>query len=64
MMLAGQDKIVGNGKARDFYSHSKTPAAQKQIKLFPDAYHELHKEPKYKLEVYEAIYGYIAKRIS
>lgn len=45
VLTAGKDKIVDNVGAREFYKNIKTPTDQKQIKLFYNAYHQIHKEP-------------------
>lgn len=45
LLTGGKDKIVDNKGARDFHSKIKTPADLKQIKLFYNAYHNIHKEP-------------------
>lgn len=63
MILAGKDKLVDNTQAREFYSKTATPADKKQIKLFSNSYHEIHKEGKFKGEMYETIYKYVIKTL-
>ena len=48
LLTAGKDKVVDNKGAREFFKHIKTPESKKQIKLFYNAYHQVHKEPQYK----------------
>ena len=62
-MLAGKDKIVDNQGARDFYAKCKTPNDKKSIKLFYQSYHQIHKEPQYKTQLYKATYEFITKTI-
>ena len=63
MILAGKDKLVDNTAAREFYSKTATPSDKKSIKLFPNSMHEIHKEGKFKGEMYESIYKYVAKTL-
>ena len=63
MILAGKDKLVDNASAREFYSKTATPSDRKQIKLFPNSYHEIHKEGRFKAEMYETIYKYVTKTL-
>jgi len=64
MLLAGKDKLVDNAASRQFYSKCGTPSDRKSIKLFPNAYHEIHKEGKFKAEMYETIYKFVIKTLS
>lgn len=63
MILAGKDKLVDNAAARQFYSKCATPSDKKSIKLFPNSYHQIHKESKFKAEMYETIYKYVLKTL-
>lgn len=45
VVTAGKDKVVDNKGARDFIAKIKTPADKKQLKLFYNGYHQIHKEP-------------------
>ena len=44
MITAGKDKLVDNKAANHFYSKCGTSAANKKLKQYPWAFHELHKE--------------------
>jgi hypothetical protein len=63
MITAGKDKLVDNRASVKFYSNCGTAAAKKQVKQFPSAYHELHKEEAIKSDFYENIYKFIAKTL-
>lgn len=60
-MTAGKDKLVDNAGARTFHSQIKTPPALKQIKLFYNAYHQIHKEPQYRKDYFAAVFEFITK---
>jgi hypothetical protein len=63
MILGGKDRIVDNQASREFYNKTGTPADRKQIKLFSNSYHQVHKEGTLKSEFYETIYKYISKTL-
>ena len=64
VLTGGKDKVVDNVGAREFYKHINTPADKKQLKLFYNAYHQIHKEPQYKTQFYQTIYEFVGKTLN
>jgi alpha-beta hydrolase superfamily lysophospholipase len=63
MITAGKDKLVDNKAANHFYSKCGTSAANKKLKQYPWAFHELHKEESIRADYYENIYTNVVRML-
>lgn len=64
LLTGGKDKIVDNKGAREFHKNISTPADLKQIKLFYNSYHNIHKEPQYRKDYFGSVFEFITKVIN
>jgi alpha-beta hydrolase superfamily lysophospholipase len=66
VFLAGQDKVISNNCSRNLLKNIATEKEDVKIRLYPKAYHNIHKEPEYKFrqlsEIYEWIYSISDKK--
>mmetsp|Transcript_29466 Transcript_29466/g.44681 ORF Transcript_29466/g.44681 Transcript_29466/m.44681 type:complete len:258 (+) Transcript_29466:549-1322(+) len=59
VFMAGKDKIVNNGAIRNFIAKCGVPKPLMKIRLYPNSYHNIHKEPEYKFRQLAEIYEFI-----
>jgi hypothetical protein len=62
--LAGKDRIVNNEASRLFFK--KCGVKQEDLKIieFEDSYHNIHKEPDFKLKLFAEVYEFIHERLT
>jgi hypothetical protein len=61
VFIAGKEKVVNNDSAKFFFNNCGSK--DKTLRLYPNAYHNIHKEPEYKLRQFAEIYEFIHERI-
>ena len=59
VLMAGQDKIIKNNMTKLFLSRIGTPKSDVKMRLYPNSYHNIHKEPEYKKRMLAEIYEWI-----
>ena len=63
VFLAGQDKIIKNNCIKNFLKEVGTPKKDVKMRLYPNSYHNIHKEPEYKFRQLAEIYEWIHSRM-
>jgi len=48
VFLAGRDKIIKNNCSKTLMSKFGTPKTDVKLRLYPNSFHNIHKEPEYK----------------
>lgn len=63
VFLAGQDKVIKNNCTKSFLLKIGTPKADMKMRLYPNSYHNIHKEPEYRFRQFAEIYEFIFERM-
>jgi hypothetical protein len=63
VMLAGQDTVIHNGASRQFLKKCSVAKKDFVLKEYAKSYHNIHKEPEYKLVQLAHIYEFIFDRL-
>mmetsp|Transcript_3729 Transcript_3729/g.6358 ORF Transcript_3729/g.6358 Transcript_3729/m.6358 type:complete len:268 (-) Transcript_3729:111-914(-) len=66
VFMAGKDRIINNDASRLFLRNCGVKKEELTIRQFANSYHNIHKEPEYKLrqlaEIYEFIFGILSRK--
>lgn len=64
VFIAGKDKIIRNNCTKAFLKKIGTPKSEVKMRLYPNSYHNIHKEPEYKFRQFAEIYEFIYERLA
>ena len=63
VFIAGKDRIIRNDCTRNFLSVVGTDKTNIKMRVYPNSYHNIHKEPEYKYRQLAEIYEFLFTRL-